>query len=87
MSDKKPAPAEQKSMVIEGVTLGRFPLNTHPKGHPFARFSGKAPDVGSVIQFTLENGVTYSGVVASAVESGGEVIAEFANGIAPLPQK
>jgi hypothetical protein len=58
-------------------------------GHspPCLSYDGLAPKLGQEISFALENGVTYSGIVADAVEADGNVFVEFENGITPISQK
>jgi hypothetical protein len=58
-------------------------------GHspPCLSYDGPAPNVGQEISFALENGVTYCGIVADAVEADGNVFVEFENGIEPISQK
>jgi hypothetical protein len=58
-------------------------------GHspPCLLYDGSVPNVGQEIKFALENGVTYSGIVADAVEVDGNVFVEFKDGIKPLFQK
>lgn len=91
MSTKKPAPAEPKAIVeptvVDGVELGRHPLESNKPNHPFAQFKGDAPKAGTVIQFALENGVTYRGTVSEAVAEDSEVIAEFKDGLEIVPAK
>jgi len=42
------------------------------------------PEKGDVMQFTMSNGVTYSGTVADATEADGEVLVEFISGLVPV---
>ena len=63
--------------VVEGVELRRLPMEANEPAHPVAMFKGTAPTKDEVLEFTLENGVTYRGVVADAIEAAGEVMAEF----------
>lgn len=59
-------------------------MQTPTGSTPAVAYRGTIPKVGEVIQFTLANGVTYSGTVADAVEADGEVLIEFTNGILPV---
>jgi hypothetical protein len=81
-----------------GDNIGLEPvLITNPKivrigrgdGHspPCLSYDGSAPNVGQEISFALENGVTYCGIVADAVEADGNVFVEFEDGIEPISQK
>lgn len=89
--DKATASADQAHVpaakAVDGVKLGRHPLTSESAGHPFARFKGKAPKSGEVLEFKLENGVTYTGIVSEAKEADGEVLAEFKDGVTPVLQK
>ena len=51
---------------------------------PGLAYKGDLPEVGATIRATLDNAVTYSGVVADAIETGGGVLVEFKNGLTPL---
>ena len=46
--------------------------------------NGDVPEKGDVLQFSMSNGVTYSGTVADATEAGGEVLVEFTSGLVPV---
>ena len=85
MAAKKPAEAEPKTMpekLIVGAEVVTMPTPTGST--PAILYRGGAPKKGSVIKFTLSNGVTYSGKVADANEAEGEVLVEFTNGILPV---
>jgi hypothetical protein len=58
-------------------------------GHspPCLSYDGLAPSAGQEIRFALENGVTYYGIVADAVEAEGNVFVEFLDGILPVLPK
>ena len=47
-------------------------------------YNGKKPKIGDVMQFAMPNSVTYSGTVADAIESDGEVLVEFTSGLVPV---
>ena len=93
MDTSKPAAAGQKTAaksapaprVVEGVTLTRLPMEENKPSHPVAMFKGQAPERGEVLEFTLDNGVTYRGTVSDATEAAGEVMAEFADALKPVP--
>lgn len=93
MATKKPAAAGQQTAakkpasprVVAGVELKRMPMQDNQPSHPIALFKGEAPNKGDVLEFTLENGVTYRGTVADATEAGGEVLAEFSGPLVPVP--
>ncbi|SMP32179.1 hypothetical protein [Shimia sagamensis] len=91
MSKDKPAAADPKPVptvvTVKGVKLGRLPLESGKPGHPVAFFKGEVPPVDSTLKFTLENGVTYAGIVVEAVEADGEVMTEFKGGLTPLSKK
>ena len=91
MTGKKTARAAQKARrkatVVENVRLDRMPMKTNQPCHPIARFKGDVPKPGDLLEFTLANDVTYVGTVSDATEVDGEVIAEFKDGLAPLPSK
>jgi len=71
--DKKP---------ITGARIVTMPTKTGTT--PAMIYKGKTPKAGDVLQFTMSNGVTYSGTVADATEADGEVLVEFTNGILPV---
>lgn len=84
MPDKKPAAAASKSTPIH-IDGGKIvPMTVGDKTAPALLFNGDAPDVGSKITMTLENGVTYRATVADVVEAGGEVMVEFKDGLSPV---
>lgn len=92
MTAKKPASAESKDVTnsanpipLEGVKLIRMPLEENKVSHPAALFKGSAPKAGSTVQFTLDNGVTYRGEVADAVDANGEVMVEFSGALEVAP--
>lgn len=93
MDTKKTAPAEQSSAPekdrvhkITGVKLHRQPMQKGVKSIPAALYaSNTAPDAGDVLQFTLENGVTYRGVVREAVVAQGQVMVEFRSDLTVVP--
>lgn len=67
---------------IDGARLTRVREGALLK--PAITFDGEAPAPGETLVFALDNGVTYAGTVADAVEDGGEVLVEFKDGIAPV---
>lgn len=95
MTTKKPAAAGQKTAakspaspnVVKGVKLQRLPMEANKPSHPVAFFKGAAPKAGSTIEFTLENNVTYRGVVADATAADGEVMVEFSAPLTAVPQE
>lgn len=94
MTTKKPASAGSKPSsegvaptVVTGVELKRMPMEPNKPTHPFALFKGPLPKVGEVLEFTLKNGVTYRGEVSEAVESDGEVMAEFTSPLSVVPKE
>jgi hypothetical protein len=76
----------QKPVMIANPKIVRIGRGD---GHspPCLSYDGSAPKVGQEISFALENGVTYFGTVADAVEADGNVFVEFESGIAPILQK
>ena len=80
-----PKPRGKQTRDIEGVNLTK--LTRGSKRYPAALYSGDQPAKGDTLRFTLANGLTYSGKVRAATESGGEVLAEFEDGISPVPTK
>lgn len=95
MTSKKPAAAGRKTVakstaaprVIDGVSLIRLPMERNKPSHPAALYQGEAPQPREVIEFTLENGVTYQGEVAEAIEVNGEVMVEFARSLKAVTKK
>ncbi|ABF64348.1 hypothetical protein TM1040_1663 [Ruegeria sp. TM1040] len=83
----KPASKDAAPMVVTGVELKRMPMEQNKPTHPFALFKGPLPKPGDVLEFTLKNGVTYRGKVSEAVESDGEVMAEFSAPLAVVPKE
>ena len=87
--DKTTAPAEIKGVpkkgkpdLIKGVTLTR--INQGGVSAPCALYDGEVPKKDERITFKLDNGVTYTGIVADATEADGTVLVEFKDGIAPV---
>jgi hypothetical protein len=83
-------PAEPESEPVKEATLilGAVVARIgRGDGHspPCLSYDGAAPEVGEEITFTLENGVTYFGIVADAIEADGNVFVEFASGMNPVP--
>lgn len=90
LADPKPTtakPGKPKALTVEGVKLTRIRKSDDEPQHPVARYKGEAPSVGDTLTFTLENDVTYSGKVSDATEADGEVLAEFKDGLTPVPTK
>ncbi len=83
--DAMPKPRGKQAHDIKNVTLTK--MTRGAKRYPAALYMGDQPAKGDTLRFTLANGVTYSGKVRAATESGGEVLAEFEDGIAPVPTK
>ena len=71
-----------KTKPITGARIVTMPTPTGTT--PAMIYTGKTPKAGDVMQFAMPNGVTYSGTVADAIESDGEVLVEFTNGILPV---
>ena len=71
-----------KTKPITGARIVTMPTPTGTT--PAMLYNGKKPKIGDVMQFTMSNGVTYSGTVAEATEADGEVLVEFTNGILPV---
>ena len=71
-----------KTKPILGARIVTMPTPTGST--PAMIYKGDVPEKGVVMQFTMSNGVTYSGTVADATEAGGEVLVEFTNGILPV---
>ena len=68
--------------IIKGARI--VSMKTPTGTTPAIVYKGAQPKVGSVFKFTHKNGVTYSGTVAEAVKSDGEVLVEFKSGITPV---
>ncbi|AUQ49945.1 hypothetical protein PhaeoP83_01671 [Phaeobacter inhibens] len=85
MTSQKPAAAGQRSaaksnpepVVATGVKLIRLQMEPNKASHPAALYRGPEPKPGDLLEFTLDNRVTYQGTVAEATEADGEVLAEF----------
>jgi len=71
-----------KTKPITGARIVTMPTPTGTT--PAMLYNGKKPKAGDVMQFAMPNGVAYSGTVADAIESDGEVLVEFTNGILPV---
>ena len=84
-ADPKGVPAKKKPELIEGVTLTR--IDYSGVSSPCALYDGAAPEKGERISFKLDNGITYSGIVADATEADGNVLVEFEDGITPVLTK
>ncbi|WP_282091341.1 hypothetical protein [Epibacterium ulvae] len=65
------------AIFVKDVRLKRLPMKENEISHPVAMFAGEAPQQGEAIQFTLDDGITYRGVIADAVTAKGEVMAKF----------
>lgn len=85
--DEKTAPAEQKQAPkkVAAPILGAklVTLNTDGSSAPALIYRGPVPKVGTKLLATLDNGVTYAGIVADATEADGEVLVEFRDGLKP----
>ena len=68
--------------AITGAKIVTMPTKTGST--PAMIYKGDVPENGSVMKFTMPNGVTYSGTVADVTEADGEVLVEFKNGILPV---
>jgi len=71
-----------KTKPIIGARIVTMPTPTGTT--PAMIYTGKTPKAGDVMQFTMSNGVTYSGTVADATEADGEVLVEFTSGLVPV---
>ena len=71
-----------KTKPITGARIVTMPTPTGTT--PAMIYTGKTPKAGDVMQFTMSNGVTYSGTVADATEADGEVLVEFTSGLVPV---
>lgn len=92
MTNKETASAAPKAVasssapiLVSGVKMHRLPMVAGQKSHPAIEFKGKAPKAGETLEFQLDNGITYRGVVKEAVEAKGEVFAEFAGPLKVVP--
>lgn len=87
MGTKKTALADEKAVGspgainLEGVTLRR--VEQGGASVPVAFFKGSAPDVGVRVSF-LVDGLSMVGTVKDAVETDGEVMVEFADGLSAV---
>lgn len=64
-----------KPQPLTGVRL--IPMRVGNEMKPHARFKGDAPRKGSKLEFTLGNGVTYTGKVLAVTDLDGETLVEF----------
>ena len=71
-----------KAGPITGARIVTMPTPTGTT--PAMIYNGDVPEKGDVMQFTMSNGVTYSGTVADATEADGEVLVEFISGLVPV---
>ena len=71
-----------KTKPITGARIVTMPTPTGTT--PAMIYTGKTPKAGDVMQFTMSNGVTYSGTVVDATEADGEVLVEFTSGLVPV---
>ena len=78
--DKKPP--RKRAGTINGARIVTMPTKTGST--PAMIYKGEVPEKGDVMQFSMPNGVTYSGTVAESTEADGEVLVEFTNGILPI---
>ena len=78
---KKPAKPKPKSVRIDGARIETMRANGMTK--PTLVFEGDMPGPGDGLEFTLDNGVTYTGAVSEAIEADGQVVVSFADGISP----
>ena len=71
-----------KTRPITGARIVTMPT---PIGTtPAMIYNGKTPKIGDVMQFAMPNGIAYSGTVANASDSNGEILVEFTSGIIPV---
>lgn len=80
-----PVSASNAPIPVRDVKMHRLPMVAGQKSHPAIEFKGKTPKAGEILEFQLDNGITYRGVVKEAVEAGGEVFAEFAGPLKVVP--
>ena len=71
-----------KTKPITGARIVTMPTPTGTT--PAMIYTGKTPKAGDVMQFTMSNGITYSGTVSDATEDDGEVFVEFTSGLVPV---
>jgi hypothetical protein len=85
-ASKKTVLKTKKELVIDNAVIVRFDDNS---GHspPCISYDGDAPSKGERVEFVLENGILYAGVVAKVHTAGGNVMIEFVDGILPVTSK
>jgi len=88
MPSKKTAPAEQSAMpqkIEEPITGARIiAMPTGTGSTPALIYKGSdIPKAGTKLLAKMDNGTTYSGIVADATEADGEVLVEFRDGLTP----
>ena len=95
MKTEKTASAERPSApnappprkVVEGVKLTRHRLEPNAPALPVAKYKASvAPNAGDLLEFALDNGVSYRGEVADATVVDGEVLVEFRGDLQPEPK-
>lgn len=82
MTKKKATAEAEQPIVIESPRTTRI----HEGGMKYTAliYTGTAPQIGQMIRFTLDNGVTYEGTVKDFTDAGGEILAEFSDGPRPV---
>jgi len=78
--DKKTS--SKKTETITGARIVVMPTKTGST--PAMIYKGELPEKGDVMKFRMPNGVTYSGKIADFIESNGEILVEFTDGILPV---
>ena len=80
MADDNPTTAPRKiTKPIKGAKIVTMRKATGT--YPALSYRGDVPKVGTKLRATLDNGVTYSGLVADVVEVDGELLVEFRDGL------
>jgi len=77
-------PEKKTRKAVEPITGAKIvTMDTATGSTPALLVKGDAPEVGAVLRATLDNGVTYSGIVSEVTEADGKVLIEFKSGLAP----
>ncbi|NCO22817.1 MAG: hypothetical protein GW905_12650 [Rhodobacterales bacterium] len=84
---EKTAAAERKTIpqkIAEPIIGAKLvTLNAGGSSTPALIYRGPIPKIGTKLLATLDNGVTYAGIVADATDADGEVLVEFRHGLTP----
>ncbi|GAA6162571.1 hypothetical protein NBRC116590_02750 [Pelagimonas sp. KU-00592-HH] len=82
MATEKKAPRAKAAPIrIEGGTF--VPTSEGSVTKPSLQFKGEKPARHTVLEFDPGNGVTYSGVVAKAIEKDGKTLVSFEGDVTP----